>query len=152
MQGRVDIGRVVKETIDLASAQLERNGVRLRAQTGVGDMWVRGDSALLSGALLNLLLNAAEAARGGEVVVDVEQIGTAGRVTVRDTGPGIPHEHRERIFEPFFTTKNGGTGLGLALAQRTVEEHGGSLRLADQPSGAAFILELPIDLSPEAGS
>jgi signal transduction histidine kinase len=123
-------------------------------------VWVRGDAALLSGALPNLLLNAAEAARGdgegegggGEVFVEVEQIGSAGRVTVRDTGPGIPAEHRERIFEPFFTTKNGGTGLGLALAQRTVEEHGGSLRLAEPPSGAAFVLELPIDVAPEAES
>jgi signal transduction histidine kinase len=156
MQGRINVGRVVRETIDLASPQLERNGVTLRADTanGAGDVWVRGDAALLSGALLNLLLNAAEAARGGggEIFVDVEQIGSAGRVTVRDTGPGIPAEHRERIFEPFFTTKNGGTGLGLALAQRTVEEHGGSLRLAEPPSGAAFVLELPIDASPEGSS
>ena len=151
MQGRINVGRVVRETIDLASPQLERNGVTLRADAAsdAGDVWVRGDAALLSGALLNLLLNAAEAARGGEIFVDVEQIGPAGRVTVRDTGPGIPAEHRERIFEPFFTTKNGGTGLGLALAQRTVEEHGGSLRLAEPPSGAAFVLELPIDVTPE---
>jgi signal transduction histidine kinase len=148
MHERINVGRVVRETIELASPQLERNGVTLLAETTTGsdDVWVRGDSALLSGALLNLILNAAEAAPGGEVIVDIEQVGSAGRVTVRDTGPGIPAEHRERIFEPFFTTKNGGTGLGLALAQRTVEEHGGSLRLAEPPAGAAFVLELPIDL------
>ena len=154
--GRINVGRVVKETIDLASLQLERNGVTVRAESANGgrggDVWVRGDAALLSGALLNLILNAAEAAAGGEVFVDVEQVGSAGRVTVRDTGPGIPREHRDRIFEPFFTTKNGGTGLGLALAQRTVEEHGGSLRLAEPTAGAAFVVELPIDNSPEGVS
>ena len=148
---RINVTQIVKETIDLAAPQLERTGVALRSEfaSAGGDLWVRGDAALLGGALLNLILNAAEAAAGGDIFVDVEHTGSAGRVTVRDTGPGIPREHRERIFEPFFTTKNGGTGLGLALAQRTVEEHGGSLRLAEPAVGAAFVLELPIDGSPE---
>ena len=148
---RINVTQIVKETIDLAAPQLERTGVALRSEfaSAGGDLWVRGDAALLSGALLNLILNAAESAAGGEIFIDVEHTGSAGRVTVRDTGPGIPREHRERIFEPFFTTKNGGTGLGLALAQRTVEEHGGSLRLAEPAVGAAFVLELPIDRSPE---
>ena len=65
--------------------------------------------------------------------------------------PGVASDLRERIFQPFFTTKPGGTGLGLALAQRTAEEHGGSLSLAmDTPEealaegvGAVFVLELP---------
>ena len=73
------------------------------------------------------------------------------RVRIRDGGPGVAAELRERIFQPFFTTKPGGTGLGLALAQRTAEEHGGSLTLAgDAPEdgdgaarGAEFVLELP---------
>ena len=66
LQGRVNVGRVVRETIDLASPQFERHGVMLRSETAseAGDVWVRGDAALSSGALLNLLLNAAEAARG----------------------------------------------------------------------------------------
>jgi signal transduction histidine kinase len=149
--GRINVSQIVKETIDVASPQLERTGVTLRSEfaSAGGDVWVRGDAALLSGALLNVILNAAEAAAGGEVFVDVEHTGSGGRVTIRDTGPGIPREHRERIFEPFFTTKEGGTGLGLALAQRTIEEHGGSLRLAEPAVGAAFVLELPIDDSAE---
>jgi signal transduction histidine kinase len=149
--GRINVSQIVKETIDVASPQLERTGVTLRSEfaSAGGDVWVRGDAALLSGALLNVILNAAEAAVGGEVFVDVEHTGSGGRVTIRDTGPGIPREHRERIFEPFFTTKEGGTGLGLALAQRTIEEHGGSLRLAEPAVGAAFVLELPIDDSAE---
>jgi signal transduction histidine kinase len=66
------------------------------------------------------------------------------RISVRDRGPGIAPEARDRLFEPFFSTKETGTGLGLALSRRIVERHGGSLRLADPgPPGAAFEVRLP---------
>jgi signal transduction histidine kinase len=68
-------------------------------------------------------------------------------LTVRDSGPGVPADVRERLFRPFFTTKPGGTGLGLAVALRTVEEHGGRLDLVnggEAGPGAAFRLVLPL--------
>jgi signal transduction histidine kinase len=120
---------------------------------------VVADAAQLEAAVLNLLLNAAEATPAGGIVrVSVETAEGADatdprhvRVCVRDGGAGVAAELRERIFQPFFTTKPGGTGLGLALAQRTAEEHGGSLTLAASPAspdengdaGAVFVLELP---------
>jgi signal transduction histidine kinase len=69
------------------------------------------------------------------------------RIAVRDAGPGIPREHHERIFKPFFTTKESGTGLGLAVAQRIVEQHGGTLVLddADTHQGATFVVEIAIE-------
>jgi signal transduction histidine kinase len=71
------------------------------------------------------------------------------RVSVADEGPGIAPELRERVFEPFFSTKSDGTGFGLALALRTIEEHGGRLRLEPprEGGGAVFVVELP--LAPE---
>jgi signal transduction histidine kinase len=116
---------------------------------------VVADAAQLEAAVLNLLLNATEATPAdGAVRISVghpDGDATRVRVRIRDGGPGVAAELRERIFQPFFTTKPGGTGLGLALAQRTAEEHGGSLTLArDTPderfaesSGAEFVLELP---------
>ncbi|HLF49920.1 MAG TPA: ATP-binding protein, partial [Methylomirabilota bacterium] len=66
------------------------------------------------------------------------------RVTVRNTGAGIPAEIRERIFQPFFTTKSRGTGLGRAIARQIVDAHRGSLRVeSDGVSETTFIVELP---------
>ena len=110
---------------------------------------MHGDANLLSGALLNVMLNAGEASpAGGVVQVDLERNGAAARVRVRDSGPGIPLDQRERVFEPFYTTKASGTGLGLALAQRTIEEHGGTIRVEDAARGASFVIELPL-VAPE---
>jgi signal transduction histidine kinase len=73
------------------------------------------------------------------------------RVRVADTGRGVPEELRDRIFKPFFSTKSHGTGFGLPLAARTVEEHGGRLELAPDAapgSGAVFVVELPLAAAP----
>jgi hypothetical protein len=66
------------------------------------------------------------------------------RVIVRDNGPGIPPEARGHIFQPFFTTKTKGTGLGMSIAQRIIEAHGGTIALVDADSpGAAVEILLP---------
>jgi signal transduction histidine kinase len=63
---------------------------------------------------------------------------------VRDNGPGMPPELRERIFDPFYTSKQGGTGLGLALTRKIVEAHGGQLELGSTPGDATqFVVTLP---------
>jgi PAS domain S-box-containing protein len=105
----------------------------------------RVDAGALQRVLLNLLRNAAQAMeRRGRILVEVERTEAAVRVRVRDEGPGIPAELREKIFEPFFTTKHKGSGLGLATARRTVELHGGHLLLRPGPSGGTdAIVELP---------
>ncbi|MFY9560953.1 MAG: ATP-binding protein [Terriglobales bacterium] len=78
--------------------------------------------------LLNLLLNSVQAIDGpGLVRVAVFEQGKAAVVTVSDTGRGIPAEHLPNIFRPFYTTKGNGTGLGLSLARRIVEEHHGQI-------------------------
>ncbi len=69
------------------------------------------------------------------------------QVRITDQGPGLNEEQQSRVFEPFFTTKSKGTGLGMAISQRIVEAHGGRIFVADTTSsGAAFVLELPIEL------
>ena len=65
-------------------------------------------------------------------------------VEVRDTGPGVPEQHRPHIFEPFYTTKAKGTGLGLSTTQGIVRAHGGKLALASGDGGAVFSVRLPV--------
>ena len=84
--------------------------------------------------------------RKGEVLVKLERSGDRGVVlSVGDSGPGVPETLRERIFEPLFTTKqeSGNVGLGLTAARAIAAQHGGTLMLSTQPSGATFILDLP---------
>lgn len=105
-----------------------------------------GDAAQLSGALLNLLLNAAEATeQGGNIRVTLSGGDPATHVAVADDGPGIPLELRERVLEPFFTTRHRGTGLGLAIVRRAIEAHGGQLQIECPDSGGTtvrFVLPL----------
>lgn len=106
---------------------------------------IEADPGRLRQVLTNLLVNAAQANPGGEVVMRAEAANDGARITLRDFGPGIPAEVRDRLFEPFATTRAAGTGLGLALSRRLVQRHGGTLRCiatADGP-GATFELWLP---------
>lgn len=107
---------------------------------------VRADADLTRATLLNLVLNAAQALQGrGRVTVSMTPASDGMvELQVRDTGPGIAPEIREQVFEPFFTTKARGGGLGLPIAQRTAELHGGSLSVTCPPEGGTiFTLTLP---------
>jgi signal transduction histidine kinase len=94
---------------------------------------------------LNLLLNAVQAcSEGGIVRVDFKDNEQTVTATVTDTGKGIPPEVLPNIFRPFFTTKGNGTGLGLSLARRIVEDHGGRLEATSElDKGSQFELILP---------
>ena len=112
---------------------------------------IEADDVLLRQAFMNLLRNAIEACQGHGVSPHVRVEGTvdpatsAVRVTVRDNGPGIPADAREKVFRPFFTTKKTGTGLGLALVQKIIVTHNGRISAAAWPGGgASFQVILPI--------
>jgi len=111
-----------------------------------GDVSAAVDGEMVRATVLNLLLNAAQAMAGqGRIVVTLGSSGTDAVIEVRDNGPGIAAEIRDRVLEPFFTTKARGGGLGLPIARRTAELHGGTLSL-DCPTsgGTAVTLTLPV--------
>jgi PAS domain S-box-containing protein len=125
-------------------------GVSIAITGDFGD--VSGDDTLLRQAILNLARNAAEAAAdnpaGGRVILrgEMENSGAmqGQRISVTDNGPGIPAEALTKIFMPFYTTKSNGTGLGLAVVQKIIVQHGGSVDARNQPQGGAeFIVWLP---------
>jgi signal transduction histidine kinase len=107
---------------------------------------VRADVGQLRRALLNLARNAAAAMQGraGEIVLAARTEGERVRLEVRDAGPGVPADLRDKIFTPFFTTREKGTGLGLAFVREIVRDHGGDVSVGDAPGGgAAFRIDLP---------
>jgi len=106
------------------------------------------DSELIRATILNLVLNAVQAMAGpGRISVKLGQSGNFATIEVRDNGPGIPVDIRNQVFEPFFTTKARGGGLGLPIAKRTAELHGGSLAL-ECPDGGGTVVTIKLPLRP----
>lgn len=110
-----------------------------------------GDAGQLHHLILNLALNARDAMPdGGELTFETTSSATPYptiQIVVRDTGTGIPEEIQSRIFEPSFTTKGGsrGSGMGLAIADRIIQHHGGRIEVRSQPGrGSAFLVTLPL--------
>jgi PAS domain S-box-containing protein len=108
------------------------------------------DDELIRATILNLVLNAAQAMAGhGRIAVKLGKSGNFAVIEVRDTGPGIPLDIRNQVFEPFFTTKARGGGLGLPIARRTAELHGGSLAL-ECPDTGGTVVTMMLPLRPVA--
>jgi PAS domain S-box-containing protein len=110
------------------------------------DLVIALDERMIGQVLENLVSNALQSVegRGTRVRVVARADGGGVALEVRDDGPGIPPSRREEVFEPFYTTKTRGTGLGLPIARKNAEAHGGSLELDDAPEGGArFTLRLP---------
>lgn len=153
-----DLNLAVEELVDFFLPQAEKSGVRLRTDLASGPIHANVDVAHLKQAVLNLLLNAAQAMssensfpdRPRDLIVRTARSTDAGRqpvakIHVIDTGPGMSAETIGKIFQPYFTTKSGGTGLGLPTARRIVEAHEGRLEVHSEPGrGTDFSLTLPI--------
>ena len=153
---------IVVELADLVRPLIARKGVQLVLTLDEADPEAICDATLLRQALLNLLRNAVDAVDEGTGRIQVATRAIAGEetdpatvtgrsveISVEDDGCGIADELRDRIFEPFFTTKRDGTGLGLALVQRAVEEHGGEIRCVSLPGkGTAFRVRISCVVPP----
>ncbi|MFO7654190.1 MAG: ATP-binding protein [Candidatus Krumholzibacteriia bacterium] len=146
----VRLGPVNREPVDplelvrTAIDDVDARGFALRAD-GAPSRWSM-DAARMRQVLVNLLRNARQATPDSATlpVISVRDGAGALVIEVRDFGPGLPAGQEARIFDPFFTTRTTGTGLGLAVARRIVEHHGGTLTAATHPEGGAvFKLELP---------
>jgi signal transduction histidine kinase len=147
-----DLGGLIKDVL-LAIEQDERCHRAMRFETTVDPALPRLalDPHHMSQVLWNLYLNAAQAMPGGGILRTRVALGRgpdggeAVVLEISDTGPGIPPEAERRLFEPFFTTKPDGTGLGLPIARRIVEEHGGTLTLGPGPAGGTLArIRLPL--------
>ena len=148
------MGALLDTAIDAARPVLKRYAVSVERREDENLEPVEVDPLLFTQVLVNLLVNAAEAMApsGGSVEVTTKRAHVLGRdeisIRVADHGPGIRDEHLPQLFKPFFTTKPEGHGLGLAVSQNIVVEHGGRIVAENRParegSGAAFEVQLPV--------
>jgi len=137
----------LEEVLEVLRVDFADRGIAVETQWRYPDE-VRIDSDRMAQVVYNIAANARDAMpRGGQLTVSTERIGDIVELRFTDTGPGVPPELQERIFEPFVSYgKREGAGLGLAIAQRIVEEHGGTIAVASpEGGGATFLVRLPID-------
>ncbi|MBI4955980.1 MAG: hypothetical protein HY908_28430 [Myxococcales bacterium] len=147
---REALAPIVAGAVDAARRALAPHEPEIVVEVEPAALAAPVDAAMLRRALVNLLLNAAQAAPDGVVRVRVYRLERAelrfARIDVEDEGPGMDADLARRVFQPFFTTRATGTGLGLAVVQRIAEAHRGVVGLATAPGrGSTFSLELPQD-------
>ena len=146
----VDVNEVIREMIVLLRVEATRYSISIRTELA-GDLpQVMGDRVQLQQVFMNLMLNGIEAMKDvdgtRELAIKSQREGNDHiRMSVSDTGVGLPAQQKDQIFNAFFTTKVQGTGMGLSISRTIVESHGGRLWAAhNSPRGASFYLSLPI--------
>jgi len=141
-----DLGATAEHAVMFARQQAITKRIMVELEVTETIPPVDHDPNQINQVLLNLLLNAIQSMdKPGTIRVSLEQDEEAVRIVVADEGKGIPPEHLPNIFRPFFTTKGHGTGLGLSLARRIVESHGGYIDVTSEVGrGTQFTIRLPI--------
>lgn len=142
----IPVSELLAEAVNTLEPLMREHGIEFVVTDHCAGLVLVGARKALFGALVNLLENAMQATpSGGKICLSGKSSGGMLLLGVRDTGPGVEPEKRERIFEPFFTTKGQGTGLGLAIALGVARAHGGSIDLYSTPgAGAEFVMSLPL--------
>ncbi|MFI2873722.1 two-component system sensor histidine kinase ZraS [Klebsiella aerogenes] len=144
----VDINALIHHSLQLVSQDAQSRGIELQFTPRPELTSIKADPDRLNQVLLNLYLNAMQAiGRDGVIHVSASEADRQRvKIVVKDSGKGMSDEELQAIFTPYFTTKADGTGLGLAVVQNIIEQHGGTIRAESQPgAGAIFTLWLPVD-------
>jgi two-component system, NtrC family, sensor histidine kinase HydH len=145
---------LLKDTVRLIGPQALQQHVEVTLRHPEGDLAeVPLDGDKFKQAVLNLVINALEAMpEGGELTLDASAREEELRVEVSDTGPGIAPEIQRDLFKPYSSTKSRGTGMGLALSEKVVSQHGGRIEYRTGPLGTTFSIAIPLELASGAES
>jgi signal transduction histidine kinase len=145
----ISVSGIVREVVKSVAAMAGQNGVEFKANLCEDPCTLLGDSTQMTRAIQNVIINAVQAASENKGAVTVSCVRKEFYVDVRveDTGPGITPAQMAKIFDPYFTTKQGksGTGLGLYITKKVVEDHTGSIKVDSTPHiGTSFTIRLPL--------
>ncbi len=140
----VELNQLFEDLVDFFSPQAQVQRVQLRLKKSPAPIVANVDPKLIKQALLNLMLNAVQAMpAGGELILSLKKEDEHVCIDVIDTGAGISPETLPKIFLAYYTTKRGGTGIGLAMTKRIVEEHGGTISVqSEMEKGTDFTIVL----------
>nr|WP_236587957.1 ATP-binding protein [Tumebacillus amylolyticus] len=143
----IQIGTLLHNTYTLLQSEANLKGIQIELRLPDTDPFLTANTNSLKQVLINLARNAMEAMSevgGGLLTLSLEETPDGVCLLVQDTGPGIQPEHLARIFSPFYTTKHTGTGLGLFISKKIIEEHNGTLQVTTELGvGTAFRILLP---------
>ena len=141
-----DIGILIEEVLDFIEPEIQRQNIELIKEIEPLPS-LQVDPAQFKQAFLNLIINSNQAMEnGGKLTIVAKHLNGQVRIDVKDTGTGIPPGKKDEIFKLFYTTKEDGTGVGLAIARRIVQEHGGEIKVDSVPErGATFSILLRTD-------
>jgi signal transduction histidine kinase len=145
----ISVSSIVREVVKGVAAMAAQNGIELTSDLCEDDCILFGDPTQMTRAIQNVIINAVQAAaeRKGAVTVSCIRKEFYVDVRVQDTGPGIASNKIAKIFDPYFTTKQSksGTGLGLYITKKVVEDHKGSIKVDSTPEIATtFTIRLPL--------
>ena len=146
---RLRVDELLGELAALVEADAKTAGVRVTLSVPPDLPRFVADRDHLKQVMLNLILNGLQAMpEGGTLTLEAARTRDGLTLAVADTGQGIPPEALPRVFDPYFTSKAKGLGLGLAIARRIVEDHGGKIEVESQPArGSRFSVILPLEAS-----
>lgn len=146
--GRVDLAELLGRSLRLIKAEAEENRIETVLEAPQDLLPVLGDVDRLQQVIMNILLNAMQAMDGGgklSVILNNRVDRQGVEVRIKDTGDGMEAELLSQVFYPYFTTKQGGTGIGLAISQKIIADHGGTIELESEPGkGTTVTIHLPL--------
>jgi signal transduction histidine kinase len=144
----IQINDLIRSTLDSIDREMKKRNIKLTLALEASSPQVHADEVLMRHVFISLIANALDAMpRGGELRVTsrIEKSVSQVEILIKDTGIGIPKEQMDKVFKPFYTTKSKGMGVGLSLARRIIERHGGALRLeSEEGIGTTVSLHIPL--------
>jgi two-component system sensor histidine kinase HydH len=144
----VDLRSLLQDTLQLISADTASEQIRTSLHCARDLPPVMADRDRLSQVFINILLNSVQAMEEGgilEIQARTDSSGHQVEIVCTDSGKGIQPEHLAQVFFPYFTTRRGGTGIGLAISQKIIADHGGTIRVESTPGrGTTVVVELPL--------
>lgn len=142
----VELNSLIEDLVDFLTPQAQLSRVELRFRRSTDPIRARIDPRLVKQAVLNLMLNGMQAMpTGGDLILQVSKDESHASIEVTDTGKGMPEDIRQKIFQAYFSLRKGGTGLGLAMAKRIVDEHQGTIDVCSEVGkGSSFTVRLPL--------
>ncbi len=143
---KANINKLLDEMVDFYNPQAQSSDITIRFAPGKEDLNCNLDEAMIKQVVLNLFINAQHAMIGpGELIIRTSKRKSMAVLEISDTGCGIAAEKIDKIFDAFYTSKKGGSGLGLATAQKIILAHKGRISVNSEPGrGTSFIIELPL--------